>query len=385
VAQKGKKGDVGAAKQQTRVEMGADVLPRKALQEVEIVARALHREYAGKSATWDELAKVLELGPKSTSTKYLIWSAQGYGLITKDGSQYSLSETGRKIVAPTFDGEDTEARVKALLTPSLPSKFYTDYNGHPIPSPQHFPNVLETRYQVPRERVDEARATIISNAEYAGILKAGTDGHQQISLSGLGITTPALPAPPSIEPTPDGAPDAAAEGAGDWSKVVFVITPIGDDGTEVRKHADMMLKHLIEPVVGEFEMQVVRADRIEKSGLITKQIFEHLAHARLCVADLSFSNPNAFYELGVRHVMKRPTIQMIRKGDRIPFDVAQGRTIVVDTSDVYTVLDRLESARRELKEHVKNALSPASEKIADDNPIQTYLPGLRVAVDGATK
>ena len=31
---------------------------------------------------------------------------------------------------------------------------------------------------------------------------------------------------------------------------------------------------------------------------------------------------NAFYELGVRHVCQLPTIQLIQKGDKIPFDVA---------------------------------------------------------------
>ena len=104
-------------KTSTRVELGAEVLPRRSLKDAETVVQGLHRQLAGKAATWDELANVLGLGPKSNTTKYLIWSAQAYGLITKDGNTYSLSETGRKIVAPTYEGEDAEARVKALLTP----------------------------------------------------------------------------------------------------------------------------------------------------------------------------------------------------------------------------------------------------------------------------
>jgi hypothetical protein len=141
----------------------------------------------------------------------------------------------------------------------------------------------------------------------------------------------------------------------------------------------MMLKHLLEPVLkGQFGMDVVRADRIERSGIITQQIFEQLARAALCVADLSFNNPNAFYELGVRHVFKLPTIQIIRKGDKIPFDVSQGRTIVIDTSDIYTIMDRFESARRELTEHVKHFQSSSDSDGREDNPINIYLPGLKV-------
>jgi hypothetical protein len=125
-------------------------------------------------------------------------------------------------------------------------------------------------------------------------------------------------------------------------------------------------------------MDVVRADKIERSGVITQQIFEQLARATLCVADLSFSNPNAFYELGVRHVFKLPTIQIIRKGDKIPFDVSQGRTITIDTSDIYTVMDRFESARRELAEHVKHIQSASGPDAGEGNPINIYLPGVKV-------
>ena len=125
-------------------------------------------------------------------------------------------------------------------------------------------------------------------------------------------------------------------------------------------------------------MKAVRADQIDRAGLITKQIFECLAHARLCVADLSFNNPNAFYELGVRHMCKLPTVQIIRKGDRIPFDVSQGRTIKIDMTDVYSVMESVESAKRELRQHLKAALAP--EYKGEDNPINTYLPGVTVTL-----
>lgn len=142
----------------------------------------------------------------------------------------------------------------------------------------------------------------------------------------------------------------------------------------------MMLKHLLEPVCKTmFGMDVVRADKIERSGVITQQIFEQLARANLCVADLSFNNANAFYELGVRHVFKLPTIQLIRKGDKIPFDVSQGRTITIDTSDIYTVMDRFDAARRELAEHVKHIQTSGNDS-GEDNPVNIYLPGVKVTL-----
>ena len=121
-----------------------------------------------------------------------------------------------------------------------------------------------------------------------------------------------------------------------------------------------------------------RADQIDRAGLITQQIFECLAKARVCVADLSFNNPNAFYELGVRHMCKAPTVQIIRKGDRIPFDVSQGRTIKIDMTDVYSVIESVESAKKELRQHLKHALS--NDYKGEDNPVNTYLPGVDVKV-----
>ena len=372
-----------AGKPDGRVWVSADALPRRSLRDVRFLAESLHKTYAGKSASWDELADAAGIAKQTNDTKYKFWSALAYGIIKKDesagGQVFALSETGRKIVAPTYDGEDREAIRKAVLTPTVLSKFYSDYDGHPVPGDAHFPNVLETKFNVPRSRTAEAIEIIKDNGKLAGILVTNADGALEVRLGGAGVATP-LSAPTGEAIAAQGESDqgqAASAQIADWDKICFYITPIGDDASESRKHADMMLKHLLEPVAKDHGLQVVRADKIDRSGLITQQIFDHLARSRLCVADLSFNNANAFYELGVRHTCKRATIQVIRKGDRIPFDVSQGRTIVVDTSDVYTVMDRFESARRELSEHIKHALNGKSDA-ADDNPVNVYLPGMKV-------
>ncbi len=375
----------GRAKPRAYVRVSAEAFPRKSLRDVRFLAETLHKTYAGKSASWDELADAADIAKQTNDTKYKFWAAMAYGIIKKDesagGQVFALSETGRKIIAPTYDGEDREAMRKAVLTPTVLSKFYSDYDGHPVPGDAHFPNVLERKFGIPRGRTVEAIEIIRENGKLAGILVANSEGEQEIRLGPAGVADGSTSGPfgrgdaaEEFEET-----EIAASQAPDWDKICFYITPIGEEGSENRKHADMFLRHLLEPAAKEHRLHVVRADKIDRSGLITQQVFEYLARARLCVADLSFSNANAFYELGVRHTCKRATIQLIRKGDRIPFDVSQGRTIVVDTSDVYTVMDRLDSARRELSEHIKSALSTKPDA-ADDNPVNVYLPELRVTV-----
>ncbi len=73
------------------------------------------------------------------------------------------------------------------------------------------------------------------------------------------------------------------------------------------------------------------------------------------------------------------SIQIIRKGDKLPFDVSQGRTIVIDTSDVYTLLDRIESAKKELDEYVRTIVTNTNS-IVDDNPIKIYLPDIKIVM-----
>ena len=360
-------------------QVSAEALPRRSLEQAVEVAKTLRLVYAAKSVSVEELAKAMELSRNNADFKYALWSAVAYGIVNAEGPKtnrtYSLAETGRKIVAENIPGEAQEAKVKAVLTPTVLSKFFTDYNGHPVPpTNEHFANVLEDQFGVPRDRTTEAIEIIQINGKYAGILEEQGEGQAPIvRLSGV----PAGDKPSTLEP---GAPksESPATVTG-WDKICFYITPLGDEGTDERRHANMMLKHVVRPVFeDEHKFKVIRADEIAKTGIITKQIFEHLANAKFCVADLSFHNPNAFYELGVRHAFLLPTIQLIHKAKKIPFDVSQGRTITIDTSDSYMVADHLASARKTLSEYVKNLLDGSNA--SDDNPVAVYLPTIKVTI-----
>ena len=371
-----KKAEKSAEAETEHQRVSADALPRRALEQAVEVAKTLRANYAAKSVSIDELAKAMNTTRNTANFKYLVWSSVSYGIVNAEGASqkrtYSLAETGRKIVAENIPGEAKEAKVKAVLTPTVLSKFFTDYNGHPIPPTANLANVLEDQFGVPRDRTSEAIEIIMANGKYAGILE--DQGEEQSPIVRLtGVPTGEQP----IQPQPGDAKPTPTLPTTGWDKTCFYITPIDKDGSEPRKHADMMLKHVVRPAFEEHGFTVVRADEIAKSGIITKQVFEYLANAKVCVADLSFHNPNAFYELGVRHAFLLPTIQLIHKDKTIPFDVSQGRTITIDTSDNYMVTDHLESARKTLVEFVKNLLTDASS--SDDNPVAAYLPGLKVS------
>lgn len=133
-------------------------------------------------------------------------------------------------------------------------------------------------------------------------------------------------------------------------KDCFVIAPIGEADSETRKRSDQVLKHVISPAVDECGYKATRADQISEPGMITSQVIQHIVEDPLVIADLTERNPNVFYELAIRHAIRKPLVQLIKKGEQIPFDVAGTRTIHLDHRD----LDSVEEAKKEIIAQVKS-------------------------------
>jgi len=136
-------------------------------------------------------------------------------------------------------------------------------------------------------------------------------------------------------------------------KICFVIAPIGREGSEIRRRSEQVLKYIIFPACAEHEYSVIRADLIAEPGLITSQIIEHIIKDDLVIADLTGQNPNVFYELAIRHFVGKQVIQIIEKGEAIPFDVGGIRTIQVNMHDI----DSVESAKNDLARFISSVES----------------------------
>ena len=144
--------------------------------------------------------------------------------------------------------------------------------------------------------------------------------------------------------------------------ICFVVSPIGKDGSDVRVRSDLILKHIITPVAEACGFQPLRADKISESGFITTQVINHIIDDPMLIADLTGHNANVFYELAVRHASRKPYIQIIQKGEQIPFDLAGIRTIEVDHKDLESVAE----AKIEMEKQIR-AMALPSYRI--ENPI----------------
>ena len=147
-------------------------------------------------------------------------------------------------------------------------------------------------------------------------------------------------------------------------KTCFVVGPIGDDGSITRRNADWLLKGIIRPVFEEHfpHYQVVRSDNITAPGMIDVQMINHLFEADLVIADMSERNPNAFYEMGIRHAVRKPIVHMFAEGTVIPFDVAPYRAIKFSIER----FEDVEVAKRELSAVVAEV---SKEDFKVENPV----------------
>lgn len=150
------------------------------------------------------------------------------------------------------------------------------------------------------------------------------------------------------------------------NKTCFIIAPIGEEDSAIRKRSDQILKHVLAPVTNTFGYKTVRADQISDPGIITSQVIQHLLEDELVIADLTGHNPNVFYELAIRHTTRKPVIQLIQAGEDIPFDVAQSRTILIDLHD----LDNVANCKAELSSQIN---SIENDALVVESPISVAI------------
>lgn len=140
-------------------------------------------------------------------------------------------------------------------------------------------------------------------------------------------------------------------------KTCFIVCPISSDGSEIRKRSDTLLKHVITPVCESCGFTPIRIDKENTNGSLTDEIISHITNDDLVIADLTDSNPNAFYEIGYRAALKKPLIQLISKDSNIPFDISVVRTFSYDLLD----LDFVD----ELKERLIKTIQSINFNVSD--------------------
>lgn len=360
--------------------------PNSSFQETLTIADAIQSQSGGTGKIRRlTLFEALNKSPDSWPSRQLVTNSSRYGLTTGSYAADHLELTPKGNVATNPDGdakEKLQARFDLAIGGVLPFKtLYERFAGNKLPAKPVMHDVLREA-GVPDADLAECADAFVVNAKYLGLLRTIAGAERLIKIDHALEEIPSCGkvvefSSPSRAQSGTGAPPASAE-TSDWSKICFYITPIGADGSDQRRHSDLFLNYVVEPAITELGLKMVRADLIGKTGMIGPQIVEHVLRSRLVIVDLSFHNPNVFYELCLRHVSGLPTVHIIRQADSIPFDIQQCRTIPIDTTDIYSLVPKLEIHRSEIAQQARQALENESQ-IAE-NPITVYFPGLKVHI-----
>ena len=131
-------------------------------------------------------------------------------------------------------------------------------------------------------------------------------------------------------------------------KKCFIISPIGEEDSDIRKRSDEILNYIIKPTLNEFSYEAIRADEISEFGLITNQIIYHIVYDDLVICDLTYRNPNVYYELAIRHIVQKPIIQLIDEDEDLSFDIINTRTIKIN----HRSLTGANSAKDKIKQYL---------------------------------
>ncbi len=317
---------------------------------------------------FDHLGRSPESGP----SRQLVTNSSRYGL-TEGGYQaetLTLTDDGVKAVNPeSSPRERARAQFQLAIARIEPfNALYERFAGSKLPAQQVMRDFLAGEHGMSEEDAKEAVELFILNAREIGLVQTLSGAERILTLEHMLDELPgAAEVKPPLDPgypTAIGAPPTGANRlatpvpVGDLRKTCFYITPIGEEGSEERKHADLLLGQIVEPAIDALglDLVVVRADQMTQPGMISSQILQHVLGTRLVVVDLSFHNPNVFYELAIRHATGLPTVLISRTADRIPFDIADLRVVRLDMTDLYAFVPQMEAWRAELTQHARQAI-----------------------------
>ena len=137
--------------------------------------------------------------------------------------------------------------------------------------------------------------------------------------------------------------------------------PFAEEFEEVYEYA-------IAPAAEDAGFHCHRADHAVGPSAIISDIVNSIFAADVVVADITESNPNVFYELGVAHAIENKTLVICEKTKQeLPFDLAAYRVLFYYRT--------IKGVRTDLRETLKKHLTQLDIwKKRPNNPVQNFRP-----------
>jgi hypothetical protein len=81
------------------------------------------------------------------------------------------------------------------------------------------------------------------------------------------------------------------------------------------------------PAIREAGLIPVKGNDLFAAGDVLGQIWRSLQEAAVILAELSLLSANVYYEIGLAHALRKPSVLVVQSLDLVPFDLQAGRCI----------------------------------------------------------
>ena len=287
-----------------------------------------------------EVAKAVDMGPRSANFYYLTAASRDFGLTlgSRETERIELTDLGRAVVyAPNAETERAKKK-EAFLRVEIFRKVLDHYKGSTLPEMKYLGNTLEHEFGLPPEEHAEFSKLFRQNCDELGIT-AGEDATTEAQMTGQrGPAVIVL-----------GEQKAAA---GKRLRA-FIIMPFGErDASRPAGFFSEVLRSLLTPAGVAAGFTVETANK-QGSDIIQSTIINDLLEADLVIADLTDHNPNVLFELGVRMAEDKPVALIKASGTGRIFDVDNMLRVHEYNSNLWQ--STIEKDLPALIEHIKAA------------------------------
>jgi hypothetical protein len=304
----------------------ADV-PSYSLSQAIRIPRALADNFANGEARPIQVAQALNVQPTSGPFRALCGAAIAYGLTAGgyNAGAICLTPLGKRVVAPTSEGDDARAMREAMLKPRIHNEFLTRYDSSKLPREDIACNVL-AELGVPRGATKRALDLILDGAKTVGFIRQ-INGVDYVDLQGVAPSAAGLP-----ETEADSSPGENGDGHDQEAPVAPRLSSLPPATTpRANRPARVFVAHgrdpkLLEQVKTMLNVAEVEYEIAEEEQTAAIPVPEKVSAAmRKCNAALicvtgTDVNQNVLIEIGAAFVLygNERVILLWQKGTQVP-------------------------------------------------------------------
>lgn len=157
----------------------------------------------------------------------------------------------------------------------------------------------------------------------------------------------------------------------------FVSIPFGIKSDPAGRALDFdhLYFAVIRPAVEAVELECRRLDDYPMGAIWHKTLFEAIVGSDFVIADVSTANPNVFYELGVRHALRRGRTILISAGGPLPGNISYARVLWYEPDANGRLTGPPADAFRTA---LQSIIRESRRSTVNDSPVYEFFPDLEV-------